>query len=600
METETATAPQLAALADTDINWDRLDKARFHIIGAILFTLQSALIHPTAVVKTRMQVAGSGLSQMTGFSVFRHIIRSDGIPGIFRGFGTSAVGSLPGRVLALTSLEVSKDMMLKYTQGLNMSEPTSAALANGFAGMVSNLLSCVYFVPLDVICQRLMVQGIPGTKPCAGPFDATQKVLKAEGIRGIYRGFGLTAVTQSPAQAIWWGAYGAAQHISWRNLGYSDNTDKKPSHMQIVAVQATSGLAAGACSSVITTPIDTVKTRLQVIDDYGVGRPSVLKTTKTLLREDGWKGFYRGFGPRFLNMSFYGTTMIVTYEIISLCLSLAALKDSFEMRSSEYFFLSKHNTPWAADSQCSCLKNFLDSPDEDNIDEFDFVLVSTRCGLGHHIDGSAVIPDQVLTGDQPNPAYHVWLKQDQLVLGWIVASVSEGILPQLVGAETAHKAWSKLVAAYASGSKPQIRELKIQLHTLQRDNASIETYVQHAKGLADKLVPLQHLVTDDDLVEFIVADLGPTYRPFTRSLESRQEDISFDALYELLLNEERQLKRDEALNVIAPTTQFTHTSVATNRGRDRAVVKEKVTSHEYACRLEHSMELDLLADSSPT
>ncbi|XP_015072253.1 solute carrier family 25 member 44-like isoform X2 [Solanum pennellii] len=313
METETSTAPQLAALADTDINWDRLDKARFHIIGAILFTLQSALIHPTAVVKTRMQVAGS---QLNGFSVFRHIIRSDGIPGIFRGFGTSAVGSLPGRVLALTSLEVSKDMMLKYTQAVNMPESTRAALANGFAGMVSNLVSCVYFVPLDVICQRLMVQGIPGTKPCVGPFDAIREVVKAEGIRGMYRGFGLTVVTQSPAQALWWGAYGAAQHIIWRNLGYSDNVDKKPSHMQMVAVQATAGLAAGACSSVITTPIDTVKTRLQVIDDYGVGRPSVLKTTKTLLREDGWKGFYRGFGPRFLNMSFYGTTMIVTYEII--------------------------------------------------------------------------------------------------------------------------------------------------------------------------------------------------------------------------------------------------------------------------------------------
>ncbi|CAN4107687.1 unnamed protein product [Withania somnifera] len=216
METESGSAPQLAALADTDINWDRLDKAKFHRIGAILFTLQSALIHPTAVVKTRMQVAGSGLSQMTGFSVFRHILRSDGIPGIFRGFGTSAVGSLPGRVLALTSLEVSKDMMLKYTQGLNMPDATRAGLANGFAGMVSNLVSCVYFVPLDVICQRLMVQGIPGTKPCTGPFDVAWKVLKDEGVRGMYRGFGLTALTQSPAQALWWGAYGAAQHIIWR------------------------------------------------------------------------------------------------------------------------------------------------------------------------------------------------------------------------------------------------------------------------------------------------------------------------------------------------------------------------------------------------
>lgn len=129
----------------------RLDKTRFHVIGAILFTVQSALIHPTAVVKTRMQVAGSDISQMNGLSVFRHIIRSDGIPGIFRGFGTSAIGSLPGRVLALTSLEMAKDMTLKYTKGLDMPEATRIGIANGVAGMVSNLVSCVYFVPLDVV-----------------------------------------------------------------------------------------------------------------------------------------------------------------------------------------------------------------------------------------------------------------------------------------------------------------------------------------------------------------------------------------------------------------------------------------------------------------
>ncbi|KAG5632171.1 hypothetical protein H5410_003888 [Solanum commersonii] len=81
--------------------------------------------------------------------------------------------------------------------------------------------------------------------------------------------------------------------LMW-NLGYSDNVDKEPSHMQMVAIEATTGLAASTCSSVITTLVNTVKTRLQVIDNYGVGRHYVLKTTKMLLREDGWKGFYRG------------------------------------------------------------------------------------------------------------------------------------------------------------------------------------------------------------------------------------------------------------------------------------------------------------------
>ncbi|KAK4793926.1 hypothetical protein SAY86_011920 [Trapa natans] len=312
-----ATAATGLALADTDINWDRLNKTRFHIIGAILFTAQSALLHPTTVVKTRMQVAdGSGFSQMPGITLFRQILRTDGIPGIFRGFGTSAIGSIPGRVLALTSLEVSKDMMLKYTKDLDMPEATRLGIANGVAGMVSNLVSCIYYVPLDVVCQRLMVQGLPGTTICRGPVNVARKVIKVEGFRGMYRGFGLTAVTQSPASALWWGAYGSAQHIIWRSLGFGDEAERKPSHVEMVIVQATAGLIAGACSSVITTPVDTVKTRLQVMDNFGTGRPSVIKTAKALFQEDGWWGFYRGFGPRFLNMSLYGTTMIVTYELI--------------------------------------------------------------------------------------------------------------------------------------------------------------------------------------------------------------------------------------------------------------------------------------------
>ncbi|KAL3813059.1 hypothetical protein ACJIZ3_014327 [Penstemon smallii] len=330
METAESAAPQLA-LADTDVNWDRLDKTRFHIIGALLFTVQSAFIHPTAVVKTRMQVAGFG-SQMTGLSIFKNIIKTDGIPGIYRGFGTSAIGSLPGRVLALTSLEVSKDMMLKYTENFNMPEATRVGVANAVAGMVSNLFSCVYYVPLDVICQRLMVQGLPGTISCNGPFDVLQKVRKVEGIRGLYRGFGLTAITQTPASALWWGAYGAAQHNIW-SLGYED-MQKKPSHLEMFAVQATAGTIAGACSSIVTTPIDTVKTRLQVIDEYGVGRPSVIKTAKILLKEDGWRGFYRGFGPRFLNMSFYGTTMIVTYELIILICANALFSERLSIKQA--------------------------------------------------------------------------------------------------------------------------------------------------------------------------------------------------------------------------------------------------------------------------
>ena len=59
---------------------------------------------------------------MLGISIFEHILKTDGIPGLYQSFGTSAIGSLPVRVLALTSLEISKDMMLKYTEGLDIAK----------------------------------------------------------------------------------------------------------------------------------------------------------------------------------------------------------------------------------------------------------------------------------------------------------------------------------------------------------------------------------------------------------------------------------------------------------------------------------------------
>lgn len=39
---------------------------------------------------------------------------------------------------------------------------------------------------------------------------------------------------------------------------------------------------------------------------------------KSLIKDEGWKGFYRGLGPRFFSMSAWGTSMILTYEYLSM------------------------------------------------------------------------------------------------------------------------------------------------------------------------------------------------------------------------------------------------------------------------------------------
>ena len=82
----------------------RLDKTKFHLKGAILFSVVSAILHLISVVKTRIQVARAELAHMNGLAVCKHTVKEDGVFALFRGFGTLVVGTIAGRGLLLTSL----------------------------------------------------------------------------------------------------------------------------------------------------------------------------------------------------------------------------------------------------------------------------------------------------------------------------------------------------------------------------------------------------------------------------------------------------------------------------------------------------------------
>lgn len=69
-----------------------------------------------------------------------------------------------------------------------------------------------------------MVQGTPGATKYDGSIDAIRKILRADGIRGLYRGFGMSVLTYSPSSAVWWAAYGSSQRLIWRYLFHNPQT----------------------------------------------------------------------------------------------------------------------------------------------------------------------------------------------------------------------------------------------------------------------------------------------------------------------------------------------------------------------------------------
>ncbi|KAG0463274.1 hypothetical protein HPP92_019343 [Vanilla planifolia] len=287
---------KVSAFDKTEINWDKLDKTKLYVVGAGLFTGVTLALYPVSVIKTRMQVASKDTAQNRALAVFRNILKADGIPGLYRGFGTVVTGAIPARIIFLTSLETTKVSAIKIMEPFNLSEPLQAAISNGMGGMAASVLAQAVFVPIDVVSQKLMVQGYSGYRTYNGGLDVAQKIIKADGIRGLYRGFGLSVMTYSPSSAIWWAIYGSSQRVIWRLLGHSsEQKETVPHQWQIACVQGAGGIIAGAVTSCVTTPLDTIKTRLQVMDN--TQRQTAGEVIKSLIAQDGWKGLYRGLGP---------------------------------------------------------------------------------------------------------------------------------------------------------------------------------------------------------------------------------------------------------------------------------------------------------------
>jgi solute carrier family 25 protein 44 len=323
-------------------------------------------------------------------AVGRSVVAADGVRGLYRGLGTVMVGVIPARGVYLTTLEAVKAGAERAMRGspapwegrasgeggggpppptiaAALGEARTAAAANLAGGAAASLVTQGLTVPIDVVSQRLMVEGgrgrggggsgaaaaaTSGTAPRPPPPPArsglamARSIIAAEGVAGLYRGFGASVMTFVPSSAIWWAAYGGYQRALWARLhawgGGEDGGAGGPaggpppssaaqapsgpvphSAATILAVQTASALAAGVTSATLTTPLDVVKTRLQVAGSAatpgGAGpgaRPKWAGIVRTLVADEGLPGLWRGLAPRILSVSLWGSVMVSSYEAL--------------------------------------------------------------------------------------------------------------------------------------------------------------------------------------------------------------------------------------------------------------------------------------------
>lgn len=305
-------------MQQAEVDWDKLDKRKFFVNGAIIFTGLTGCLFPLTVIKTRMMALDD--ANYRGFKgvyiTGRDAIRADGYRGLYKGFGTVVGGLIPGRILYLGVLEATKKAVGSFLEANDsgLSEPFVASTSSFVGGACASLSGQLITVPVDVISQRQMIE--KAQKPLSG-MHVVKTILATNGVRGLYRGLGASIVTFVPSSAIWWSSYGAYQSILWAqwdawrgNPHPSIHTLVRPPN-QILGIQVLAGILTGCTTACITNPLDVIKTRIQT-SDGGTWK----ETAAGVLRRDGIKGFFRGVVPRMTSTSIWGTAMVTTYEFL--------------------------------------------------------------------------------------------------------------------------------------------------------------------------------------------------------------------------------------------------------------------------------------------
>ncbi|CAN6486308.1 unnamed protein product [Victoria cruziana] len=170
----------------------------------------SFLACPTELIKCRLQAqsalasaASSATVKYGGpMDVARHVLRSEGgMVGLFKGFVPTLAREVPGNAVLFGTYELLKQYLAGGRDTSNLGQG-SLMLAGGLGG--ASFWLVVY--PTDVVKSVIQVDDYKNPK-YSGSIDAFKKILRSEGVKGLYKGFGPAMVRSIPANAACFLAY---------------------------------------------------------------------------------------------------------------------------------------------------------------------------------------------------------------------------------------------------------------------------------------------------------------------------------------------------------------------------------------------------------
>ncbi|KAL5723179.1 hypothetical protein ACHQM5_006604 [Ranunculus cassubicifolius] len=275
--------------------------------GAIAGAFGEGMMHPIDTVKTRIQSQAIMSASQVPKNIpqmVRSVWVAGGVRGFYRGVVPGVTGSLATGATYFGVIESTK-------KWIEESHPKLGGhWAHFIAGGIGDTLGSFIYVPCEVVKQRMQVQGtksswnsmaLNNTSGChmyeyySGMFQAGKSIVKEQGPKGLYAGFGSTLARDVPFAGLMVMSYEALKDLT--KYGKQKWFPDSDFHISSTFEGLVLGGLAGGFSAYLTTPLDVIKTRLQVQGPI-IRYKGWLDAVTRIHRVEGTKGLFRGSIPR--------------------------------------------------------------------------------------------------------------------------------------------------------------------------------------------------------------------------------------------------------------------------------------------------------------
>ena len=230
------------------------------------------------IVKTRLQGAASG-TYNGPFDCAKKLFQKEGPRGVYSGLGANLVGVTPEKAIKLAVNEAMREQLERPDGSIALSSEILAGAVAGFCQVVATN-------PMEITKIRMQTMY---TKPKAERMSTLQ-VMRHLGVRGLYRGTPATLMRDVPFSFIIFPGY------SNLKKAFEDDQGNCSTLGNLAAGCISAAVGAGA-----VTPMDVIKTRLQVsgaTEVYGEGFASIPRCFAVTVRENGVRSLFAGVVPR--------------------------------------------------------------------------------------------------------------------------------------------------------------------------------------------------------------------------------------------------------------------------------------------------------------